>query len=548
MFDFWKGRHILVLAACLGLISTHAQAEWGYGVFGNLGTGLDYTRESSGDSSTWSFTRTDTYNLGVTGSILDPRLVLFTIAGGLATNDSRASHNSGAADSRLLSFVGNLLLLSGKPYPLELRISQSHFSSDEATDALSFGGSWRVIYGDLPSMALNFDRSTIDGSGDTKTRSAFTTGSLKLAKRISDSDLEAEFGIQNFTDDVRGTSNTAYFGRASDVTQWSPATSARLTADYFIQSDSRSLASILSLINHPDPTLTRSLSLGITNTAGKDQQGTTLNGSGSIFKTYQPYPTLSLTPFSNALALHRFGSGELEDATQLNWSAGSSLVSTYFRPVVASADYGLGISYSRDPDAGASLGMTQQFHLGLESATLQPYRVRGDYLFTLERTLVERTRNQASLRAEGPVMPMVFFRSYAEFFHDDATFSGQSSNQTSLTFGANLSYTGIRQLYFSVGADVARLDNDANLSWVTRILSNLNYTPVPRLSLQLNGARETDTLSALTRYQALAGATYLYGRTTLKLEYRFESRQSLGQPGRSQSIHFTMNRPFQFSF
>jgi hypothetical protein len=490
----------------------------------------------------------DTYNLGVNGSILDPRLAMFNIAGALTTNDVRASHNSGGTDSRLLSFVGNLSLLSGKPYPLELRISQSHFTGEGTTDALSYGGSWRVIYGDLPSMVLNFDRSTIDGSGDTKTQSAFTTGSLKLAKRISDSDLEAEFGIQNFTDDVRGTSNTTYFGRASDVTQWSPATSLRLSGDYFIQQDSRSMGSNFSLVNRPDPTLSRSLSLGIVNTAAKDQQGTTLNASGVLFKTYQPYPTLSLTPFTNALALHRFGSGQLEDATQLNWAAGSSLVSTYFRSVVASTDYGLGLSYSQDPEAGSDLGMTQQFHLGLESATLQPYRIRGDYLFTLERTLVERIRNQASLRAEGPVIRSVFFRSYAEFFNDDATFSGQRSTQTSITFGGNLGYTGIQQLYFGLGADVAKMDNDANSSWITRILANLNYTPVPRLSLQLNGARETDTQSALTRYQATAAAAYLYGRTTLRLEYRFESRQTLGQPGRSQSIHFTMNRPFQFSF
>ena len=539
------------IAAALIFISSDARGaewgHWGYAVYGNLGTGVNYTRDSSGESTSWNFGRSDNYSLGLSGNILDPRLALFNISGALSTNDGKS--DSSNTDSRLLSFIGNLSLLSGKPYPLDLRISQSHFTGSGSTDALSFGGTWRIVYGELPSLFLNFDRSTIDGkAGETKIQSAFTTGSIRVAKHIFDSDVDAEIGIQNFADDVRRTSSTRYFGRFSDAMRWSPVTSLNITGDYFTQEDSRSMGANFSLFNRPDATLSRTLNLAIRNTSGKEQGDTTLSGGGAITKTYQPYPTLSLTPFSSAFLLRRFGSGETEDATQGSWSIGSSLVSRYFRPVVASADYGLGLSYSQNQEEGSTLGTTQQFHVGLESATLQPYRVRGDYLVTLENTLVDRLRNQVSLRAEGPITERFFFRTFAEFFNDRAKFSGQRTAQTTISFGGNVGYTGIRQLYFDLGANAVRTADDAQSSWITQVLSNLSYTPMPRLNLQLNATRETDTLSDVVRYRATARAMYLFGKTTLNLEYRVELRQNSGNSGLSQSVHFMMNRPFRFDF
>lgn len=548
-----KNRLLLVfLTASLLLNFREAKAEWGIGVSGNLGSGLGYTREQQGDVTTWSFSRTDNYNLGLNGKIFDPRLATFNIAGGLSMSDFSSNQKTGAEDSRQLSFAGNLSLLPGKPYPLDLRLSQSHFTGSANTDVLSFGGSWRLIYGALPSTFLNFDRVNIQSTGETKTDTTFTTGTMRLAKRLFDSDMDAEFGLQHFANDLHGVSTLRQFGRFGSTTLWSPATSLRFNGDYSLQEESRNFGANFSLVNRPDPTLSRSLNLGIRNLTGKEQGETALDANGAISKAFKPYDTLSITPFTSAFLSRQFGSGESGDSISLNWAFGSSLVSSYFRSVLASADYGLGLSYANQEEGESNLGTTNQFHVGLQSVIFEPYRVRGDYTFTLERTLTDRNRHQASLRAEGPVMPTLFFRSYAEFFNEDATFSSQgtklSAEQTSLTFGSGLTYTGIQQLYFDLGANASRSENQTTSSWITRLTANLNYRPRERLTLTLNGTRESDTLNTQTRYEMITRVLFRFGQSMVNLEYRFESHSILNQQGQGHSIHININRPFRFSF
>ncbi len=546
-------RLLLFFAAWLLGALPEAGAEWGIGVSGNLGSGLGYTREQQGDATTWSFSRTDNYNLGLNGRILDPRLATFNLGGALSTTDNRSNQKSGAEDSRLLSFIGNLSLLPAKPYPLDLRLSQSHLTSGSDTDVISFGGTWRIVYGDLPSIFLNFDRTNIQSTGEARAETTFTTGTMRLAKRLFSSDLNAEFGLQNFADEVRGASTLRHFGRLDSTTNYSAATTFRLSSDYFSQQENRSIGSNFSLINRPDSTLSQSLSLGIRNLTGKDQGQTTLDGNGAISKAFQPFSTLSITPFVTTTASQRFAADGQGDSTLINWSLGNSLVSSYFASVLASSGYGLGLAYNNSEAEGqTNLGTTQQFNLGLQSTLLQPYSVRGDYALTLERTLTERNRHLVSLRANGPIIPALFFRSSAEFFKEDATFPSLgatiSAKQANLNLGGGLTYTGIEQLYFDVGANASRAETEVSSSWITRLTANLNYRPRERLTLTLNGTRESDTLNAQTRYEMITRVLFQFGQSMVNLEYRFESHSILNQQGQGHSIHININRPFRFSF
>ena len=549
-----RGNSILLfLAAWLLVALTDANAEWGYGVSGNLGSGLGYSREKQGDVTIWNFARTDNYTLGLNGRVLDPRLATFNIGGALSTADNRSNQKSGAEDSRLLSLIGNLSLLPAKPYPLDLRFSESHLTGGSDTDVLSFGGNWRIVYGDWPSLFLNFDRVNIESTGQARADTTFTTGTMRLAKRLLSSDLDAELGLQNFADDVRGASSFRHFGRLGSTTNYSAATTFRLSGDYFSQEENRSIGSTFSLINRPDPTLSRSLTLGIRNLTGKDQEQTTLDGNGTVSKAFQPFSTLSITPFITTVASQRFAAGGQGESTLINWSLGSSVISRYFASVLASGGYGLGLAYNNsEAEAQTNLGTTQQFNLGLQSALLQPYSLRGDYALVLERTLTDRNRHLFSLRANGPIIPTLFFRSSAEFFKEDATFTSQgatiTAKQTNFNLGGGLTYTGIEQLYFDVGANASRIETDVSSSWITRLTANLNYRPRDRLTLMLNGTRESDTLNAQTRYEMIARALYQFGQTTVNLEYRFESRSILGQQGQGQSVRVSINRPFRFSF
>ncbi|OGQ80528.1 MAG: hypothetical protein A3F90_16700 [Deltaproteobacteria bacterium RIFCSPLOWO2_12_FULL_60_19] len=557
---------LLVFAASFFLNLTDATAQLGLNVSGNLGSGFSYSKQIEGEVANWSMARTNSYNLGLQGNILDARLATFNIAGALSTSDLSSNQQSAAVDSRLLSLLTNVTLLPGKPYPLDLRFSKSRLTSASNTDVLSFGGSWRVVYQEWPSVFLNFDRVNIQNTGQTEADTTFTTGTLRLAKRIFDSDVDAEFGVQHFSDNVQGTSILRHFGRFSDTTPWSPATTLRLIGDYFMQEGSRSMGANFSLLNRPDPTLTRSLGLGVRNTSIDGQEQTTLDANGSLSKAYQPYPTLSIRPFAATFVSRRFDSGEMGNSPLANGSSGTStgnsllangslgtsVVSTYFPSLIASVDYGAGVSYTKEGSEETNIGMTQQVHAGLESTFLKPVRLRGDYMFTLERTLTERNRHQASLRADAPVTPSLILRSNADFFREDATFSDReatiSSKQTTIAIGSGLSYTGIPQLYLDLGANAVRTQTDISSSWLMRVTANVNYRPRDRLTIQLSGLWETDTLNQLTRYELTTRALYQFGQSTVNFEYRFESHKSFDQPGQAHAVMITINRPFRFRF
>ncbi|MFQ5849888.1 MAG: hypothetical protein ACE5JU_04780 [Candidatus Binatia bacterium] len=547
----WKGWLLILVVLCLMLNSREARAKWGYMASGNMGTGFRYTRETHEGRTTWNFERTNNYTLGLQGKILDPRLATFNISGAISTNDP-SSNRGGAQSSQLYSFRSNLTLLSGKNYPLDLRFSRSHSNSDTDTDVTSFGGTWRIVYGALPSIALSFDQVSAQSTGETRADTTFMTGTLKLVKRLSSSDMEAEFGFQNFTDDIRSTSRLGHFGRFSDTTRWSQATTLRFLGNYFFQEGSRSIGTAFSLINRPDPTLSRSFSFGIRNAGSRERGETTVDANGSLSKAFQPFESLSMRYFTRTGLSQRFPSDGTGNSTQISWSQGASLVSSYFRAVLATAGYGLGLSYAHSEEGESNLSRGHQFQVGLESRTLAPYRVRGDYTFTLQQTETDRTAHSVSLRADGPIRSTLFFRSYARFFNVDVQSSDEETNtstrQRTLTLGSALTYTGIRQMYLNLGANASRSESESNSNWVTQLTANLSYHPRSRLTLMLDGLRETSSSNDLTRYEIRSRVIYRFGRVTVNFEHRFQSHVSFAGTGQGHSISISINRPFRFSF
>ncbi|MFQ5852535.1 MAG: hypothetical protein ACE5JU_18390, partial [Candidatus Binatia bacterium] len=380
-----------------------------------------------------------------------------------------------------------------------------------------------------------------------------TTGGIGFTKTLGSSRLAAQFGVQHFADDVRGASTFAHFGNFSDEILWSQATSLRFSADYNMAESGRNFCSSFTLVNRPDATLNRSLNLGIRNASFGEDDTTVLDAAGSLSKAFKPYPSLSHNLITRASMTHNFASGESGDSTNLNWSLGSSAVSTYFRPVLISGAYGLGLTYANQENQGGDIGATQQFRISLQSRTLNPYRARGDYTLTLERTQTDRIRHQLSVGTDGPIASTLFFRSSAEFFADDATFSDQqtkiSAQRTGLALSGGLSYTGIRQLFIGLGASAHRHASDsAGSSWITHLTANLNYRPTAKLNLSLIGLRETDSTNGQIRYEALTQARYLFGRSTVNIEYRFESIDAFGVQSLSHRVLIAINRSFRVFF
>ena len=530
---------------------TQAKRGYGYAASGNMGTNFNYTRNTREDSTTWTFERANEYTLGLQGVILDPRLANFNMSGAISTNDSTFSQRD-ATSSQRYSLSSNITLLSGKKYPLDLRFSRSHSNSKENTDVFSFGGSWRLIYAALPSITLNFDRVNAESTGKAGTDTTFTTSTVNLTKRLGASDLEAEFGLQNFADEIGGTSTFRHFGRVSDRTRWSKATTLRFLGNYFSSEGNLSIGSSFSLINRPDVTLSRSLGLAMTNNRSKEQSRTNVEANGALTKSYQPFDSLSATPFARALLSRLFASGEQGGSIQTSGSMGVSLVSSYFRQVLATGNYGLGLSYANEDEGESTLGRTHQFQVGLESRTLYPYRIRGDYTLSLEQTLIDRITHRIALRADAPIKPTLFIRSYAQFLADDAESSdSQTSSSTAsrtVNLGAGLSYTGFRQAYFDLGANATRSNTEIESNWLTQITANSNYRPTRRMTLELNALRETDRSNDRTRYEISTRLVYRFGRMTVNLDYRFDSSESFGQSSQGHAISIRINRPFRFSF
>ncbi|MFQ5852013.1 MAG: hypothetical protein ACE5JU_15690 [Candidatus Binatia bacterium] len=543
----------LVTLCLIFFTATGARAKRGYGysASGNLGTSFNYTRNKQEDRITWTFERANEYTLGLRGVILDPRLANFNISGAISTNDSSFSQRE-ATSSQRYSLSSNITLLSGKKYPLDLRFSRSHSNSKVNTDLFSFGGSWRIIYGALPRIVLNFDRVNAQSTGKPGADTTFTTSTVNLVKRLGTSDVEAEIGLQHFADEVRETSTLRHFGRVSDRTRWSKATTLRFLGNYFSSEGNLSIGSSFSLINRPDVTLSRSLGLAIRNSRSKEQSRTNVEANGALTKSYQPFESLSATPFARALLSRRFASGEQGGSIQTSWSMGVSLVSSYFRSVLATAGYGLGISYANEDEGESTLGRTHQLQVGLESRTLYPYRIRGDYTLSLEQALIDRITHRIALRADAPIKPTLFIRSYAQFLADDAESSdsktSSSTKQRMLTLGGGLSYTGFRQAYFDLGANATRSNTEIESNWLTQITANLNYRPRERLTLMLNGLRETDRSNDKTRYEVSTRLVYRFGRMTVNFDYRFDSSETSGQFSQGHSVSIRINRPFRFSF
>ncbi|MFQ5852768.1 MAG: hypothetical protein ACE5JU_19590 [Candidatus Binatia bacterium] len=549
----WTDCLPFLVTLCLIITPAETQAERGYGISasGSMGTNLSYTRQEQEGETTWTFNRANNYTLGLGGKILDPRLATFYISGAISTNDSSASQRE-ATNSQNYSFNSNLTLLSGKKYPLDLRFSRFRSNSSTNTDTLSFGGKWRIIYGALPRIVLNFNRLNIQNTGEPGVDTTFTTSTVNLTKRLGASDLEAEIGLQNFADEIRETSTLRYFGRVSDKTRWSKATTLRFLGNYVSSEGSRSIGSSFSLINRPDDTLSRSLGLAISNSSSKEQSSTNVSANGALSKAFQPLKTLSMNSFTSASLSRQFSSGGAGDSTNVGWSLGASLVSRYFRHVLATGGYGLGLSYSIVEEGESTLGRTQQFQVGLESRTLYPFRIRGDYTLSLTQTQTDRISQQFSLHAGGPIKPTLSVRSFARFFRDDVESSdsqrSSSTGSRTVTLGGGLSYTGFRQAYLDLGANATRSEANSESNWITALTANLNFRPIGRMTLTLNGLRETDRSNEQTRYAFTTRVLYRYGRVTVNLDYRFDSSESSGQSSQGHSVSVSINRPFRFSF
>ncbi len=508
-------------------------------VFGSVSLDYQYEAEESQGTSTSRQAFHHLYNLGVDGKILDPRLATFSLSGTFGSTFLTGE------DTRALAFAGSLSLLQGKPYALTLRHSQSFAMNTTETDITSSGANLRLTYPNLPKLFLDFDRLKVETRGKSPSELTFTTGTARFSHRFQKATLEGEFGMQHFEDGIRGTSKDRYFARASHGITLSPATSFRVVADGFSQEDQATIGSSFSLVNRPDPTLSRSVSLGYRVRRSGDQTVHSMDVSGSLSKSFTLFPWLSANASTSAST-----SGILAGpgGIGLSWSGGGSVVISYLQPVLILADYSLGLSYQEGQED--PFGMTHQVHLGLMSRTLEPFRLFGDYFLTLQEASADSTRHFITLKGEAPLTPNLFLRSFADFLSEASRSPGPpptSSEQQIMTAGAGASYRPFFNLSLDFSGSLQRTETLTTSTTTLQANTGLSYL-VPifgRPTLSVNGLWERSSQDDRTRFEVRSRLNYLFGQVTLTLEHRFEVRETLGAPAQVNSIFISLIRPFR---
>jgi len=75
------------------------------------------------------------------------------------------------------------------------------------------------------------------------------------------------------------------------------------------------------------------------------------------------------------------------------------------------------------------------------------------------------------------------------------------------------------------------------------------FLPLPGTpTLDLNGTWEHATVTDENRIEFRSQLSYRLGQVNFRLEHRVERKEAQGQSGLNNSVHFSVVRPFRFSF
>ena len=539
-----RGRRtgILVIPIFLAsLFSSQAQAQLS-GVFGSVGFDYEYENQQSESASTSRQLFLHQYNLGVDGRILDPRLAIFSLSGGF--NSSLL----GEQNSRASSFSGTLSLLQAAPYGLTLRAGKSFGSGGSDTEGSTIGANLRITKPDWPQGSIDFDRTTIESRGDSRTDTSITTGGARFSHRLWSTMFDGELGFQSVADQIADRVQDRYLGRLNGTLAWSPTTTLRSVNDAFLQGNQLGMGSSYSLENRPDPTLSRTLGISYRSNRAGDETDHSLNMTGAISKTFVPYAWLQANTFTSAVAQKTFGAED--NSVGFAWSGGSSTVVSYFQPATLLTDYALAVSYE---SASGRPSTTQQAHFGAISRTLEPVRLSGDYYFGYQTGLTRGTRQFIVGRAETTLTPGFSMRSFADFLTENTTSSdseGSSNERKVANIGAGASYRPLFNLNVDLAGSVQRNFSRENSGTNMRVNLLVGYLiPISGTpTLDINGTWERSTVADDSRLEVRSRLHYRLGQATMALEYRFERRTTLNSSGLTNVIRLTFTRPFRISF
>lgn len=523
------------------------EAQEAFVMFGNARATLRYQEVRTGGQRDRESDLTEEYTLGMLGNIVDPRLATFN---GTATFLSSDAFTKTTEERQILSLASSLSLFPAKPYSLLLRYAEFHSEGRAvASDSRAMGANLRLALEDLPAFFLTFDRVGVRTRGPSPSESVFTLGNVRLLKHLASSEFEAEVSYQKVEEEITRSSRESYFARLRDVITWSPATTLRLLGNYDQLQNSRFASGSFSLLNRPDPSLTRAIDLGAQRSESGDQRLTSVDGSGSIFKSFQTLPTLTTRLFGTLSGRHLFAEGpNSRDLTNATGTAGGGLVSTSLGSLSVALDGTAAVAYSAEENGGEEIGKAEQVHGNLTTLSLDPYRIAVDYTVNLEQRSIQRTQHLGTLSLEGTPISGLFFRSFGEY-RDDRTKEAISpplaTRQRVLTAGGNASYTGFPNLAVTVNGAAQQVETtEIPRTFITRVGAGLRYLPGVRALLSIDGVRETDSAIAQTRYLARALFSYRIGKITMSAEYQFEDRQTRGESTQRHTALFTLSRSF----
>jgi hypothetical protein len=184
------------------------------------------TKLSSG-SSTYDFSSvTPLVGLHTTGSIYHPNLLVFDLGGDLGWGwDNSSSTGSGVGQSRndsekLMRYLAEFNLLSGKPYNASVLAAQDHTYSDYGSfntytvDATRYGG------------RMNWSADTLTLNGDLGYRNEDASG-LTDSSQLTETYFnfmgiqQRKFGETTVTLHVNDLENNINYGNRSDTRNWS---------------------------------------------------------------------------------------------------------------------------------------------------------------------------------------------------------------------------------------------------------------------------------------------------------------------------------------
>ncbi|MFQ5658296.1 MAG: hypothetical protein ACE5G5_12200, partial [Candidatus Methylomirabilales bacterium] len=522
------------------LLSSKVEAQLS-SIFGSTGFDYEYEMQETEGASTSRQLFRQQYQLGVDGRILDPRLATFSLSSAFGSTLLQPEN------TRAFSLAGNLSLLQAKAFGFTLRGSQSFSMNGTETDVTSMGGLLRLTFPNWPQLFIDFDRVAIENRGDSRSETTVTTTKANFSHRFWSAMVNGQIGIQSFTDALSDTSQERYFGRLNSTVALSPATTFRTVNDAFLEGNKLTMNSSYSIENRPDPTLSRSASLGFRSAKAGDEQSYSVDLSGALSKSFAPYPWLQSNTSTSAVAAKEFGS---QSRAGFNWSGSSSAAISYFRPVRILTGYALGVSYQTDIGEPAS---TQQMHLGLASQTLDPLRLSGDYFFGLQTGLTESARHFLVGRANVALTQALSLRSFTDFISENSRSSepqDSATERTAATVGAGASYRPFFNLTLDLSGRIQRTETDGtSATSMGASLSVFSRLPIPgRPRLNVNGLLEHFTANQETRFEVKSRLNYLLGQVTLTVEHRFERRETFGSTGLTNSMRLSLVRPFKISF